>query len=35
MTLHFFVWYGENFTAKIYTTLGIEQYWSTQIFKKT
>jgi hypothetical protein len=34
MTPHFFVWCGENVTAKIYTRLGIEQYRSAQIFQK-
>jgi len=34
MTQHFFVWHGENFTAKIHTSIGIEQYWSAQICKK-
>jgi len=29
-----FVWHGENFTAKIYTSTGIEQYWSAQIFQE-
>jgi hypothetical protein len=34
MTPHFFVWHGENFTAKICTSIGIEQYRSAQIFQK-
>jgi len=34
MALHFFVWHGENFIAKIYASIGIEQYWSAQIFQK-
>jgi hypothetical protein len=34
MTQQLFVWHGENFTAKIYTSIGVEQYWRAQIFKK-
>jgi len=34
MTLHFYVWHGENFTTETYTSVGIEQYWRAQIFQE-